>query len=290
MIINTQSRAADQARRLRLKSLETQLAQRAVRGAGLSPWEANVLVDVVNQVYFTEPEDRPLLDGQMRYTCADAAEGAGKSMEACRVVTVVLSMLHKDDQEVLDRSGASELRRFRIQRLTEEAREQKGLLSQEDLSRILACDVRTIRRDIQCLLQEREIIVATRGQQKDIGPTVSHKGIAIRHWLDGAEIVDVAKKIHHTIHAVERYIQHFSRVVFLARKKFELLQIALTVGISSASVRTYLEIYQKTHWQSRFAQRFEEIDLIGAQHYEAEDAKKGVHSQPPRRSGDGRRP
>ncbi len=45
-------------------------------------------------------------------------------------------------------------------RITDQAREQGGLLSQEDLAEILMCDVRTIRRDIESLRQ-REIVIAT---------------------------------------------------------------------------------------------------------------------------------
>jgi hypothetical protein len=74
LIVNS---AEDQARRQRHKSQEARLAHLAVEGAGISPWEADVLVDVVNEVYFAEPEERPLQAGQMRYVCVAASEGAG---------------------------------------------------------------------------------------------------------------------------------------------------------------------------------------------------------------------
>jgi biotin operon repressor len=262
----------------------------AVEGAGISPWEADVLVDVVNEVYFAEPEERPLQAGQMRYVCVALSEGAGKALQRCKQQTVVLSMLDRDDPQVLARHNAEGLRRQRIQRLTEEAREQGGLLSQEDLGQLLCCSVRTIRRDIRALRERHGIVVATRGQQKDIGPSVSHKGVAIGHWLGGCEPLEVARKINHSLHAVERYLQHFARVVFLVGKGFEPLQIALTVGISSANVRTYLQIHEATHWQSRYADRYREIELIGDQHFSAEDQKKGPASRLPRSNGARRRP
>jgi len=282
--------ADDQARRLRHKSQEARLAHLAVEGAGVSPWEADVLVDVVNEVYFAEPEERPLQAGQMRYVCVAASEGAGKALKGCKQQTVVLSMLQRDDPQVLAQQGAEGLRRQRIERLTEEAREQGGLLSQEDLAQLLCCSVRTIRRDVRELRECHGIVVATRGQQKDIGPTVSHKGVAIGHWLGGCEPLEVARKINHSLHAVERYLQHFARVVFLAGKEFAPLQIALTVGISSANVKTYLEIYEATRWQSRYADRYREIELIGDQHFSGEDQKKGPASRPPRSNGARRRP
>jgi hypothetical protein len=106
----------------------------------------------------------------------------------------------------------------------------------------------------------------------EIGPTVSHKGVAIHHWLGGCEPLAVARKIDHSLHAVEPYLQHFARVVYLADKGFAPRQIALTAGISSATVKPYLEISEATRWQSRHAARYREIELIGDQHFAAEHA------------------
>ena len=278
MIVSTHDRNEDQDRRLRLKTQDARLANMAVHGAGLSPWESDVLVQMIQEVYFSNPADRPLGGGQLRYECVAAGEGAGKPIADCRLQTVVLSLLHSDDYSVPGHRSCA-LRQYRVQRLTEEAREQGGLLSQEDLAQILSCHVTTIRRDIKALRTSLGIIVPTRGQQKDIGPGTSHKALVLKHWLQGKEPVDVARDTHHSLHAVERYIQHFSRVAFLKRKGFHPLQIALTVGVSTAAVDTYLALYEKTHWKSQFSGRYEEIDLIGAQHYEAEDGKKGALSQ-----------
>ena len=40
---------------------------------------------------------------------------------------------------------------------------------------------------------------STRGTVNDIGPGVTHKGIAIRLWLDGKEPTEVALIIHHSL-------------------------------------------------------------------------------------------
>jgi hypothetical protein len=286
MIQTTLDRQSDQDRRLRTKTQDQQLVRLAVDGAGISPWEANVLVDVVRHVYFSQSQDRPLTAGQMRYECVAADEGAGKTMDQCKMVSVVLTLLDGEDRKLSAQPQV--LRQRRICRMTEEAREQGGLLSQEDLGRLLFCDERTVRRAI-AQLRKQEIIVATRGQQKDIGPTVSHKGVAIRHWMDGQEPVAVAKRINHSLHSVERYLNHFSRVVFLLQKHFQPLQIAMTIGISVASVKTYTEVYNAYAGKSQYARRFEEIQLIGQEHYQALDEKKGAHLPPRRPTGNGRR-
>jgi hypothetical protein len=266
---------------LELKTQEQRLKVLAVEGTGMSNWEADILVDITKEVFFTEPGTGPLRTGQVRFECVAAGEGAGKPLKECRLKTVALTLFEsKDDLAVLARLGQSGRRKFLIQRLTEEAREQGGLLSQEDLALLLFSDVRTIRRDIRELREQQGIFVATRGQIQDIGPGVSHKGVAIGHWLAGLEALEVARRINHTLHAVERYIHTFSRVVFLATKPgFHPLQIALTVGISTASVKTYLDIYEAHRKKPEFKARLEEIELIGASHFEAEDAKKGGPSR-----------
>jgi len=282
MMMTTENRAEDQARRLELKTQDQRLKVLAVQGAGLSSWEAEILVDVAREVYFTEPGTGPLRTGQLRYECVAAGQGAGKPIRECRMVTVVLTLFEgKDDLQLVQRLGQAARRKVLIQRLTEEAREQGGLLSQEDLALLLQSDTRTIRRDIRELREQQGIFVATRGQIQDIGPGVSHKGVAIGHWLEGLEAVEVARRINHTLHAVERYIHTFCRVVFLARKGFHPLQIALTVGLSSGGTRSFLDIYEAHRHKKAYQRRFQEIDLIGAQHYEAEDLKKGGPSPEP---------
>jgi hypothetical protein len=290
MLMKPEIRLEDQARRLELKSQDQRLKVLAVEGTRLSPWEAKVLVDMAREVYFNEPGIGPLRSGQTRFECVATNEGAGKPIKECRMSTVVLT-LHdqKDDLEIWRTQGQAAVRRLLIQRMTEEAREQGGLLSQEDLALLLFCDVRTIRRDIRELREQKGIFVATRGQIQDIGPGVSHKGVAIGHWLSGLEPVEIAQRINHTLHAVERYIHTFCRVVFLRRKAFHELQIALTVGISSGGTRSFLEIYEAHRNKPEYKRRFQEIDLIGEQHFEAEDLKKGGPTLEPETSSTSRR-
>lgn len=265
-----------QNRRLKIKSLGQQMEQVAVKGAGLSPWEAKVLVDAIDEVYFRDPDLKELSVGQMKYSCVSAAEGPGKPLNECSMVTVLLTMIDSEDRRDLPGDGKQasvHRRRRKIMRLTEEAREQGGLLTQEDLAAVLDSDVRTIRRDIGTLRGEG-IVVATRGQQKDIGPGVSHRGLAVRHWLEGREPVDVARAINHSIAAVENYLEKFKRVAYLRRKNFDDFQIALTVGMSVTAVKTFVEIYRTSRNQPFFQSRLDEIELAGEQHYFAEDEKK----------------
>jgi len=274
MIKRTDNAQAEQARRLRIKTQEQRLTKLAVDGAGLSPWEAEELVKVVAEVYFAEPQDNPIRSGQMFYECAAASEGAGKPLNECKLARVVLTIHEPEDIQIAGKRGANGYRQHCVIRLTEQAREQGGLLTQEDLARLLHCDVRTIRRDVADF-RERGVMVATRGQQKDIGPGVTHRGVAIAHWIDGKEPVEVARQINHSLTAVERYLQTFARVVFLQQKQFDCFATALTMGVSVASVKTYQAVYDEHRNRPEFKRRLKEIEIIGGKFYEAQDFQKG---------------
>jgi len=248
----------------------------AVHGTGLSPWEAQVLVETIEQVYFADPHLRQATDGQLKYSCVAIEEPPGKKIEDCQMVTVLLTLFEPKDQDELTYAGKQSsviLRRRRLMRITDQTREQGGLLSQEDLAEILMCDVRTIRRDIEALRQ-RQIIVATRGQVRDIGPGVTHRGIAVRLWLEGKEPVEIARHINHSIGAVENYLEKFKRVAYLRGKGFDDYQSALTIGISVAAVKTFVELYKHYRNKPFFEQRIDEIELVGSQYYIAQDEKK----------------
>jgi len=259
----------------------------AVDGAGLSPWEAQVPVEAIDEVCFSDPDLREMSTGQMKYSCVSATEGPGKPLDKCSMCTVLLTMIDPEDRKGLPSDGKQasvQRRRRKIMRVTEEAREQGGLLTQEDLAALLDSDVRTIRRDIR-QLREDGVVVATRGQQKDIGPGVSHRGLAIRHWLEGKEPVEVAQAINHSIGAVESYLEKFKRVAYLRARSFDDFQIALTVGMSVAAVRTFVEIYHESKNRSFFRSRLAEIELVGERHYAAEDEKKDSASSNASSSG-----
>jgi DNA-binding Lrp family transcriptional regulator len=278
MLNCAQNSRESQDHRLKIKTLSQQMLNLAVEGAGISPWEAQVLVNTIEQVYFSDPALSQAADGQLKYSCIAINEPAGKKVEDCRMVTVLLTLFDPEDKQqlVFDSKQASiVLRHRRLMRITEQAREQEGLLSQEDLAQILMCDVRTIRRDIKDL-RGKGVIVATRGQVNDIGPGVTHRGIAVRSWLEGKEPVIIARDINHSIAAVENYLEKFKRVAYLRRKGFDDYQIAMAIGISVAAVKTFAELYNEFSNKPFFKQRIAEIELIGSQFYAAQDEKKDL--------------
>lgn len=267
----------DQQRRLQIKTISQKMMNLAVEGAGLSPWESKILVEMIEDVYFSELNQRELKPGQIKYQCISAKEGAGKSLRSCEMVTVNLTIFDEKDHGNFstknNKDRSIELRRRALVRIADEAKEQGGFLTQEDLAKLLWCDVRTVRRDTK-QLKELGIILPTRGQQKDIGPGVSHRAVAIRLWLEGKEPIEVAQHIKHSIEAVENYLQKYKRVAYLRRKRFTDFEIALTVGISVSAAKTFVGLYEEFKDKPFFKQRLEEVELVGGQYWQAQDEKK----------------
>jgi hypothetical protein len=278
MISLNESRGAQCDARLSLKTQDQTLIRHAIDGAGLTPWEASVLPRVVEEIYFQGGTNRPWKDGQVRYQCVDITAGPGRALSECALVPTALSVIDVEkDREVLRAQGAVALRRSKLMRIAEEAREQGGVLTQEDLGVLLACDARTIRRDIK-ELRTQGIHVPTRGYVQDIGPTLSHKGLAIRHWLEGKEPVAVARAINHSLSAVERYLEDFKRISLLAMKALDSTTIARAANLSPALVTTYLAMYQEAKEKPAYAYRFRELAqyLAEASADSVSDGKKGA--------------
>lgn len=272
MKITTEESLAGQARRLAAKTQDQRMVNEVVSGTRMSPWEAQIIIEVIREVYFATPTGAPLRHGQLFYTCVKVEAGPGVAIKDCPMTSVILSLLGEGDDQIC---GAEMLRRHRIGRLCEEARDQGGLLTQEDLAQILSCDARTVRRDIKAL-KILGIHIPTRGRQKDIGPTLTHKGVAIRHWLEGKEPQEVARAINHSLRAVERYLNHFSRIIYCVGHGFSILQTAFALGISNSSVNAYLDIYHEFKGKEGFKLRLAELQAIGEAHHESGDAKKGA--------------
>jgi hypothetical protein len=103
--------------------------------------------------------------------------------------------------------------------------------------------------------------VATRGVLKDIGPRVNHKGVAIEHWLNGREPVAVARAIHHSVQAVDRYLNDFRRVVCAVRQGFDEATTCRMTRLSSSLIATYRSIDEAASTNPAHDYRWKEIDL-----------------------------
>ncbi|MDD2600962.1 MAG: DUF1670 domain-containing protein [Kiritimatiellae bacterium] len=275
-IVNSNSYSCQVARH-RNKTVDQQMKQAAVEGTGLSPWEADVLIKVISDVYFNDIQ-QTIKPGQVLYNCVSAKEGAGKPLKECAMEMVLLSLFEESDKKGLEVAGKKHrqtiVRQRRLMRLCEQARDQGGLLTHEDLAQLLMCDSKSIQRDVK-ELQALGIIVPTRGRVKDIGPGITHRELIIRHWLEGKEELEICRCTKHSMTSVENYLKAFKRVVFLRiEKKFTDHEISVAAGVSQRAVGIYLDVYGSLKNKGIANYRMAEICHVGDQYYKETGEKK----------------
>lgn len=225
--------------RLAAKSAEEAIIDQISRDFNLAPFMARTQFQQM-QSYFERYLGLPRDIGQMTFLAVSADSPPGQPVSACQRKAVTLSLDSPDDLVALGQSLA-ELRRQKIQRLTQEAQEQGALLTQEDLSRLLCSSRSTIKRDI-AQLRASGLDVPTRGQVKDIGRGVSHKSQIVGDWLAGYTFSQIQKRRWHTISSIERYCGDFQRVVHLHQHGLSVADIRQSTGLSERLIGQYLAL------------------------------------------------
>lgn len=262
--------------RLDIKTMERLFANLITEGTNCSPFESDIIVEKAKEVFAIgdHAEGNILHPGQMIWPAIDINEPPGKPLKHCKLRRITITHIDpKEDAEVRRQYGRSAKRQRQILRMTAEAQDQRALLTQEDLAEILGTDVRTIRRDIHSL-RKKDLSVPTRGQQKDIGPGVTHRVKAVSLFLQDKEPLEIARTIKHSLTAVERYVDTFCRVVYCQRKFRNNLKTAMVVGVSLATVNTYLGLHTSACEDPAYRERISEIEQRGRIYYKALDFKK----------------
>jgi hypothetical protein len=248
--------------RLAAKTRESLFRRKIEQGANCAPFVSKAILQTVKEVVPIDPEDEAaqLGLGRLKLLVVAAEEPAGKSLEECQKVPVVLTLdAAKEDAEVRAWQGVTGLRRTRILRLAVEAREQGGLLSYEDLAyRLLNCGLRTLVRDVARLRQEG-LVVPTRGQQHDIGRGQTHRVQAVRLFLEGHEPMEIARRLYHALSSIENYLTTFGRVVLLANKGYGDDEIAFILRRSTPLVAAYRQLARQLANKRTAQARFREI-------------------------------
>jgi len=211
-----------------------------------SPFEAKAILNCVYEVY------QPFFDntasmkpGQILFEVVSVENSAKEKLSDCQMKTVILTLdAGVDDLSVREREGVIGLRRHRLQRIATEAFQQGGLLTVEDIAnRLLNCGERTLTRDIKAL-KDTGICLPLRSTIKDMGRTISHREMIVKHWLLGMEFSEIARKTNHSIEAIANYVEKFKRVICLAKDYHEIKTVAFLVKISVSLAQQYYDLYQ----------------------------------------------
>ena len=219
--------------------------------------------------------------GQVRLIVASLKAPFGPPLTEMDKVEVTLTVdAGAEDAKVKTQQGIESLRQGQILRLTEEALEQGGVLTQEDLARALGVHRRTIVREVKALKAEGHLI-QTRGAVKGVGRGQTHKVRIIELWLDREGYDKIARWMRHSPQAIKRYVNTFLRIVVLHRQETPVEEIAFLTQASAQLVKDYLEVYEATMKVPHRRERLEEelARVSARQKPSFEEGKKGQEQQ-----------
>jgi hypothetical protein len=245
--------------RLKQKQLDTQFVNTLIQGMNCSQFEAKAILNAVYETY------QPFFDnsgamkpGQILFEVVSIENGAQKKLSDCKMVSVILTLdAGEEDLQVKEHHGVQGLRRHRLQRIVNEAFQQGGLLTVEDIAnRLLNCGERTICRDIKAF-KDQDIVLPLRSVIRDMGKSVTHRSKIVKEWLAGKEYTEIARATNHSIDAVANYIDKFKRVICLAKNNYEIKTIAFLVKLSPSLTQEYYDLY---HSIDAVPHRKEELD------------------------------
>ena len=246
------------------------------QGYECPPFVSNAILETVKSVFMPEQSNPTVMNvGQLKVLGIAASEPAGKPLAKCEMKTAVVTLdAGKEDEEIRSKYGLAALRQARLARVAHEAWDQGVSLTQEDIAaKLLNCGVRTVRRDIKALAK-RGVIVPTRGQQKDIGPGVSHKVEAVRLFMERRTYTEIERRLKHSLTAIKRYILTFSRVAYLTEKGYTTKEIAFLVQVSERLTRDYQALYRKYKGDRAYKDRLDEILTLNS--VDREPCKRGA--------------
>lgn len=229
--------------RLNQKTAQRALVLELQRGYDLSPIEAEVLVERIEQ-YVDEHYHADRGEGQIVYHAVAVDEPPGKPVAACRKVAVRLTVVAAEDAQALQQ-GPQFLRQTRVQRLMYEALHQGGVLVQEDLACILGFSLSTVKR-IFAYFREGGTPLPSRGEIQDIGRASSHKVAVVRRYVQDYSLSEISLQLgKHGLASMARYLRHFSLVMILHERGLTTSQIRAVSGLSEGLVGEYVGLYQE---------------------------------------------
>lgn len=265
--------------RLSQKQLNQQFMNEIIHGLQCSPFEAKAVLECVYKVYgpYFETSGH-LKPGQILFQVISIVEGSNVRLVNSKQVTVTLTLdAGQDDLNIRKKHGIIGLRQLRIQRVCTEAFQQGGLLTVEDLAnRLFNCGERTISRDLQ-QMKDQNIVLPLRSIIKDIGRSISHRSMIVKHWLQGKEYTEIARATHHSVYSVKNYISKFKRAIALSEQGFDVHTISFLVKLSASLVDEYYQLYQTS---SVIAHRKAELTFFFTEHFNLSKTQKGsnVHN------------
>jgi hypothetical protein len=243
-MINNTSR--ERWERVKAKGLDQQFLQEMMGGLQCSRFEAQAILDKVHEIF--EPlmeHPQSLQPGQIQLCVVDARVGPGTPLKeaAQRLVTLTLDA-GDEDYQWRKKDGVGGLRQRRLCRIAEEAFQQGGVLTLEDIAAVFNCGMRTLVRDLAALRQ-RGIRPPLRSLVQDMGRAVSHRREIVKLWLEGREYSEIAQRSYHSVESVANYVEKFKRCAVLFSESYDLNTVGFLVRLSVPLAREFHQLWSE---------------------------------------------
>jgi hypothetical protein len=252
--------------RLAAKDAESAIVARIQEDFNLTPVLAKAHYEQMAR-YFSEHGQLPTKPGELCYLAVAAEEPAGKPIATCRKVQIRLELTAPEDLEAVRTKGLWAMRQARLSRLARQARVQGALLTIEDLAFLTCSSPATVKRDVAGIRRQGGT-VPTRGQIRDIGPTISHKAKVVQLWLWGLQFTEIEQRTGHSEGSISRYLADFRQITALHARGASVPEIRAATSRSAALINEYIGLYERARREFPAAPRLHEL-------LEAGGGKKG---------------
>jgi hypothetical protein len=230
--------------RQQIKSSDGEFLYELQHGYELSP---RLSEQILNSAKSHLVREHTLREGQIEVTVVGIEERSGRVLEKMEKKRVRLTIDNGvEDLGVVQEFGRIALRQVRLQRITDEAVEQGGVLSQEDVSKYLSCSLRTVKRDMEAIKQGGTDII-TRGVLHNIGRGQTHKAKIVGLYLEGLTYSELKLRTRHSVGAIKRYLESFTKVAMAERRGIvQTREISGVTGLSEHLVRQYQALLRQS--------------------------------------------
>jgi hypothetical protein len=204
--------------------------------------------DVVVKVRETYRDPYSMEVGQTLWIGVDVGDRPSYGKKASNITfkPVILSPVSKDDLRLMGNGHTRrEVREQQIARLFQEAYDQGAVLTNVDVGMLVGVSPATIGKQVHEWMEREGKVLPTRGIVHDLGPTMTHKRIIIKRYLEGHLVPEVARMTNHSEEAVERYLKAFRKVRMLKDRLDSTKDIARTLEMSEHLVKEYLRILEE---------------------------------------------
>lgn len=262
MIKTQQTRNQETLERLNAKTLANAFINYIHKNTNLSKIESSVVFEEFSRQFLDKNEN---LQPMQTYIMAARINAKhGKKLSEADFQKVIITLHASEDDTIrkdpkrfctqynfgsLDPTSA--LRRFKLHRITYEVYKQDCVLTEDDLAYIIFnCGLRTIQRDIDAF-KKADVFIPIRGTVCDIGKSISHKIEAVKLYLAGKEVGEIARRINHSPNSIDRYVKKFIQVCVAIEHELKDPEISMLTESSYSLIAEYKKIYEQAQKENR---------------------------------------